>query len=213
MPFLVLHPVVGSAAETAYEPIAPVLGEAPRCPRCGLYVGMKAWLPPYRVRLRVLGDRVGDVAFGSGGDLLLSDAFVEAWRKAALQGLGDAVPVQIETIQPEHVAQRLSGFHHVAVQREDAAVDPEGSHIVRRGPLDCKLCEGPGLVEAILGFRIAEGSWNGADLFMPWGLNGILVVTERVAALAAQYNLANVTTTPVEEYRWDPLRKEANRVS
>jgi len=159
----------------------------------------------------VRGRRVGDIAFGSGSDLLLSQAFVDAWYSDGLRGLGTVDPVQIETVQPQALAESLSGFHHMVAQREGAAIDPEESHIVRSGASECGLCGGAGLVEAILRIRISEDSWKGADLFVPWGLHGIIVATERVADLALKYDLANVTTTPVEEYRWNPLRREANR--
>lgn len=212
MRFHVLNLIVGSVAETTYEPIAPRYGEAPRCPKCGLNVGMRAWLPPYRVRMQVFGNRVGDIAFGAGNDLLLSDAFLDGWCRAGLRGLGETQSVEIERIQPRCPAQGLPRFHHVVVQRERASIDPGRTRVVRTGMQTCDFCGGGGIVNAILGIGISENSWNGADLFMPWGLSGIIVVTERVVTLASKYGLANVTTIPVEKYQWNPLGKEENRM-
>lgn len=59
-------------------------------------------------------------------------------------------------------------------------------------------------MEAYSGIRLVDDSWTGDDIFMPWGLNGMTVVTDRVVALASARRLANVTTTPLEEYSWDP---------
>jgi hypothetical protein len=65
MRFLLLKKLVGNEAETDYEkPDDTNRGDAPTCPRCGGYVGMKVWLPPYRVELYRYGRQWGDIAFG-----------------------------------------------------------------------------------------------------------------------------------------------------
>ena len=50
-------------------------GPAPRCPTCGGYTGMLAWLPPFRVELETWGNTVGDLALGNGADILVSERF------------------------------------------------------------------------------------------------------------------------------------------
>ena len=79
-------------------------------------------------------------------------------------------------------------------------------------PPDCDVClSRPGTIDAILALRIDEASWGGGgreDIFIPWGTSDI-IVTERIVELAREHDLANVTTIPIEQYRWDPLRKHS----
>jgi hypothetical protein len=203
MRFFVLHPRIGAEAETEYEPIAPRLGEAPLCPRCGAFIGLKPWLGPRQARLHVHGSRPGDIAFGTSNDLLLSEALVRAWRKEGLAGLGEPEAVVLRSVLPTRFATGLGSYFHTAPAR-GASIDAAESRILRSVPSSCALCGGPELVTAIARLRLAEGSWTGEDLFLPWGLNGWTFVTERVLDLAARHGLANVTTTPLEEFRWDP---------
>src|SRR5262249_13823319 len=104
--FHVLHLVVGSDAETQYESGAPLLGDSPRRPSCGAFVGPKAWQPPYRARLSAHGSRVGDVAFGAGSDLLISRAFLHEWEERGVTGLGPIDPVEILGELPESLSGR-----------------------------------------------------------------------------------------------------------
>jgi hypothetical protein len=53
---------------------------------------------------------------------------------------------------------------------------------------------------------IDETSWSGADLFVPRGVNGQVVVTERLVTCSAKAGLENVSTAALDQYRWEPLR-------
>lgn len=205
MNFFVLSASIGSDAETVYEPIGkPRLGEAPRCPTCGTFVGNKPWLPPYRVRLQTFGTLIGDIAFDlASKDLLLSERFVRTSEESGLCGL-EADPVEVVEM-PRGVAGSFTFFHAVA-PRTGARIDRNRTRVSRTEPPTCDLCGGPGITNAIDGLWIDETSWNGADIFSPWGVNGVTVVTERVPLMAAHYHLKNVTITPSEAFRWDPLR-------
>lgn len=204
MRFFVLRPQVGSDAETAYEPVGDVrLGEAPRCPQCGGYTGLKKWLPPYRVRLRTFGKCLGDVAFDVGRDLIVSDRFLNAWRSAGLSDLpADQVEVVARKRNREEIERRT--YFHVAAPRTEARLDCRRSKVVRQGLSTCELCGKPGIVNAIRGVYIDESSWKGEDIFVPWGLNGFTVVTERVPMLATKNHLKNVTVMPSEAFYWGP---------
>lgn len=206
MRFFILRQIVGSDAETTYESAGNVsLGEAPRCPACGRFAGMMPWLPPYRVKLRSYGAVIGDVAFGVGDDLLLSAAFVTAWNAAGLRGVEHVDPVEVVSMRPRSLQDSLQLFYLVGLRHATARIDRSHSVLVGPPP-DCELCGAPGPTEAILSLRIDEASWEGEDIFMPWGTANI-IVTEKVVALASDYGLANVTTIPIEEFRWDPLGK------
>lgn len=206
MQFFVLENIVGSEAETNYDPTDErILGEAPRCPRCDKYIGLKEWLPPYRATLDVYGSRIGDIAFATGYNFLISETFLEAWRSHNLRGIDQAQPVEILGVQPKRFETGIQKYFHIASQQSQTAIDLERSKLIRDEMPTCDYCYEAG-VDAILGFNIAEQTWTGEDIFKPRGL-GVTVVTERVVEMAEESKLNNVTTIPVDDYRWDPLRK------
>lgn len=205
MRFFALRPSIGSQAETEYEPIGQVnYGEAPRCPNCGRLAGMMPWLPPYRVHLHRHGPILGDVAFGTGNNLLLSQAFVAGWSTSGLKGLGDVQPVEIASVCYRTLARTLQPYYQIGLQPITTCIDRSRSVIIGPEP-ECMQCGGPGPMDAILALSIDESSWSGEDIFVPWGV-AEFIVTQHVVDMAREHGLTNVTTTPLEEYRWDPLR-------
>ena len=82
------------------------LGDAPRCPACGQYLGMRAWLPPYRVELITWGAQYGDLAFDSGSGFLMTTRFQVLYAAAGLKGLSDGLPVEI--VRRIHHGRQLS---------------------------------------------------------------------------------------------------------
>jgi hypothetical protein len=203
MRFHVLKGVVGSEAETWYEPIGePRLGEAPRCPVCGNWIGGKEPLPPYVAKLRAFGHIVGDVAFDmASDDLLVSERFLCVWHDAGLHGLEGAGDVELRGLGASARASQVGRYYHVRPGRTGARIDVAESCLMHAGPVTCPLCGGAG-IDAILALRIDEASWGDEDIFIPWGLYACTVVTDRVVSLAAEHGLQNVTTIPIEAYRW-----------
>jgi hypothetical protein len=198
--FFVLKALVGSVAETDYEEVGESnLGEAPRCPECGGFVGLLPWLPPYRVKLLAYGSQIGDIAFGPVKDLVLSESFLSAWRAEELTGLGHVEPVEVVSVEPLKYAAGLQRHFHAAPGRPGVRVDWKRSKI--KPEPSCPLCGG-GMCDAILTLWLDEATWKGEDIFVPWGIYDT-IISERVVALAAQYGLANVTAIPIEEYRLD----------
>jgi hypothetical protein len=204
MQFYILEGVVGSEAETWFEPIGePKLGDAPRCPKCGRWVGMKPRYPPYVVRLRVFGHAVGDVAFDmASDDLVVSACFLDAWTSAGLRGLQRAEKVELRGLGESRRASQVGPYFLVRPGRTGARIDASRSQVARVRPETCSLCGGSD-VEAVLSLRIDESSWRGEDIFIPWGLAAVTVVTDRVVALAREHHLYNVTVKPIEAYRFD----------
>jgi hypothetical protein len=205
MRFHVLDGVVGSEAETWFEPVGePKLGDAPRCPLCGAWVGMKQQLPPYVLKLRVFGHIVGDIAFDmASGDLLVSQRFLKAWRAAGLRGLAGAEEVELRGLGGSKRASRVGPYLLVRPERTGVTIDRSRSCVVREGQTTCDLCGGTSIVHAVLALAIDEGTWAGEDIFLPWGINGLTVVTDRVLTVAAEHGLNNVTALPIEAYRWE----------
>ncbi len=186
--------------------------DAPRCPRCGDVVGMMTWLPPYRVKLKLYGAEPGDIiqSLAGGSDLIVSERFADAFRAAGFKGLSGFDPVEVIKVQRQRGSPRaaftLPQYLAVTVAFGSALVDEARSQILRPGPFDCDYCRAIG-TDGVNGFTLEPGSWNGDDFFLPRGLVGTFVVSERFARLVSEHPITNTVLTPTERYVWDPLRR------
>lgn len=204
MKFFVLKYTVGSENETAYDSSDDrVLGDAPKCVSCGAWIGLRPWLPPYRATLQVYGRFLGDIAFESGNDLLLSERLLTAWDSRKLGGLSKLSPVEVLGVKPKRFSKQTQPYFHFAVPRSETYIDFKKSKIRYSTPISCKVCYAAD-VDAVKRLVIDESTWTGEHIFEPRGLPA-KIVTERVVRLAEEFDLKNVTTVPVEEYVWNPL--------
>ncbi len=210
MRYFVLDNKIGSDAETEYEPNGDVVhGEAARCPKCGNFVGMLAWLPPFAVRLTTFGSVLGDVAFNGATDLLVSERCMTAWRNTGLQGIDRWDSVEVVSVTGSAAPKGVPRYFHLYVPRSAAKIDERRSRLLveDQGETDlCSLCGGARIINGIDGLFVDERTWHGEDIFVPWGLSGVTLVTERDVEMARKHGLRNVTVTPAENYWWDPLR-------
>jgi hypothetical protein len=206
MNFFRLAPIVGAPTETSFTLLPPVdRAPAPTCPRCGAHVGMMPPLPPYRATLRVYGKRRGDIAFNGTSQLLVTENALSVWRSAGLRGFDTTEPVEIVRTIPR--ALTTPGSYRMLIPRHDGTeIDRERTVIERDGPVTCVYCGGRSPMTSIKQLVIDETSWSGADLFVPRGVNGQVVVTERLVTCSAKAGLENVSTAALDQYRWEPLR-------
>lgn len=201
MKFFVLQSGVGSSHETAFAPLEPQFKEGLTCPACGRALTEKEWIPPLRAELLMRGEALGDVAFASGLDLLISERFLEAWRAEKLSGLHGLKEVEIRKMHPESAAPPPR-YHLAMAGYGMTQIEPKQSRVVREGEPDCLQCMGGAEVVLVEGMTIDEPTWSGEDVFVPWGFGGCLVATERVLALRDKYGLTNVTLVPTEAFVW-----------
>src|SRR5688500_3319273 len=90
---------IPAVTECVYVDGSP-MGEAPRCPACGAFIGALPLLPTIRVELETWGNEFGDLAFGWGGDeLLLRDRFWKLYQHSGLTGLIDIGPVEMAKLK------------------------------------------------------------------------------------------------------------------
>ncbi len=205
--FVLTEGVHGSHYDADAETVDPVnLGDAPRCPRCGAFVGMLKWLPPYRVELKLYGREFGDFIKISA-ELLISERFAEAFRAEGLTGLEGFHPVEV--VRVRSMKKRAGKSLTVPRYRVaspcwgQGAVDLVLNRVRTLRTPTCPECRTGG-INAINGFVLEPGTWGGEDIFRPRGLTGDLVVTERFKAFAERHGLTNVVLTPTEQYVWDP---------
>jgi hypothetical protein len=180
---------------------------SPRCPQCGEGTGSRTWLPPYRVALVVERGGLTDVAFAPGMDLLFSSPLLENWNAAGLRGLLGQEPVEIVKLRPKRYIEQAPRYFHAFAGRTTTRIDEQRSGVVRRGVIYCEFCKSGSGINWIDGFAIDESTWSGDDIFVPWGLSGIIVVSDRVRELRDEHGMTGAVLIPVEQYVWDPHRK------
>jgi hypothetical protein len=205
--FFVIKPEpVGSNDETDFLTTDDaVLGAAPRCPVCGHFIGMKEWLPPYRVELALHGKSWGDFAFFAGtGRFIIASRVVEAFTRGGLVGLSGFEPIEIVTVKGRRSAGPPPEYRHVSIARSRAAVDDSKSVIERSENVTCEHCRSTG-VDAVHGFVLEPGTWTGEDVFFARGLSGSVLASARFAHLIEENSLTNIRVISTQEYEWDSL--------
>lgn len=182
-------------------------GDAPRCPECGRFIGMRELLPPYRVEITVHGkEGAGDFVNWTGDDRMISDRMASAIHSEGLTGFHDFRPVEVVKMNARAKRMGIPRYLLVKTAYGRAAVDEARSRLRRPEPLSCEKCRDPGL-DGIYGFRLQPGTWDELDAFRPRGLQADVVVSERFADFVRRHGFTNIKLTPTEEYVWDPLRK------
>ncbi len=178
------------------------------CPRCGGPIGMMKWLPPYRVELVLHGEELGDFIKTPGDDLLVSKRFAQAFQTEGLTGLEGFHPVEVARFRRKKRGPKTSHLPQYLVVSAcfgRAAVDLAHSRIRYADAIPtCEECRNA-TKNAIHGFTLEPGTWQGEDIFRPRGLHGRLVVSDRFARFVAHHGFTNMTLTPTEELVWDPL--------
>jgi hypothetical protein len=182
-------------------------GEGTRCPKCGSAISMLPWLPPYRARLLLHGEELGDFIECTGDELLVSERFAQAFQEEGLTGLTGFHPVEIVRVSRKRRGPKPSyvpSYQVVTPCFGRATVDMAHSHIRYESPPTCEECLSTSK-NAVHGYRLVPGTWQGEDIFHPRGLQGFLTVSERFEHFVARHGFTNMRLTPTEQYVWDPL--------
>lgn len=192
-------------------PEASRYGDPPTCPSCRRPIGSRTWLPPHAVALKQTR-RVGDFVGGAGGcEFLCQARVVASWRAHGLSGMDDAFPVQISrmgTTSRSNASPRPSlvgvKVPHTMTRVDHSRMDVEWASAPEAG--SCRTC-GPGgggrggIIRRWQRVVIDAASWNGEDLFIAVNLSGVVLVSERAAAVIHSEGWSNVATVPVEQFR------------
>lgn len=101
MRFYVLYTYPKGDFDTEYTtPADWTVGDASSCPRCGATVSMLAWLPPFRVELRLYGTAFGNFVFMPGSDdFLVSQKFRDVYFGHGFTGLCGFDPVDVVRVK------------------------------------------------------------------------------------------------------------------
>jgi hypothetical protein len=175
-------------------------GEAPRCPVCGRFTGMRRWLPPLRVELELHGREFGDVVTGFGS-LLVSPRFEEIYRSSASTGLVGFEPLDIVRVRSRHRAvPEPPAYRRVEVAPSETAIDVGRTSVDRDGPIRCAHCLGGSIINGIRGVVIDTGTWGGEDWFEPRGLPGTIVVSARFHGVWREHGITNLKLVRAQDF-------------
>ncbi len=207
MQFYELKWVVGVPYETDVLDMDPHhLGDSTKCPQCGMPVSSLSWLPPYRAEIRAFTGKLGDLAYGTGDDLLVSEKFRSAWEKSELRGITEFAPLERIRFRPARLGKKPVTYWKFSVKHWGTRIDSSRSLIEYEGPTTCNTCLA-GWIDSVRGFAVDESSWTGEDIFYAWGMPGSMIVTDRVRQLRDDHGLTNINLIPTEQYLWDPHRR------
>jgi hypothetical protein len=91
-------------------------------------------------------------------------------------------------------------YHNVWILHGGASVDDRRSGAIRPRGI-CGHCRQA--IDAIRKVVLADGSWNGADIFTAYGLLGETIVTARFKEFVERHGLTNAEFVPLEDFRFD----------
>jgi hypothetical protein len=109
---------------------------------------MMRYLPPIQVELELRGRAFGDVAWGVGDQLLVSERFKNAFEAEGLTGFDAFTPVEIARVvfRRGRISQPTPRYFLVLRSHSRAAIDDEASDLVRRQGWECNECLGGDVV-------------------------------------------------------------------
>jgi hypothetical protein len=179
-------------------------GDAPRCPQCGGAVGLLQTLPPFRVELETWGKRFGDLVFGVGNDVLVSERFKDEFLRSGLTGLFGFTPAEIVKVIARRgkLPKPMPNYFYVVPGRSRAAIDHRKSEMEYERPWKCEECR---IGDMIRFTRIAlePNTWSGEDVFIARGLPGTIITSERFKHFCDRHVFSNCLLIEAERYHVD----------
>jgi hypothetical protein len=181
-------------------------GEAPRCPKCNSFVGMLESVPPFRVHLETWGDGYGDLAFWMS-DFLVTSRFRDEFERSGLCGLQGFVSTECLSHKNHGAALGVPPEYFRTIPRIGGArVDARASEIEwgdGKRPT-CDVClAGGGVLKRWKRIVIDESSWDGSDIFYPYGIPGALMASGRFYDWAADKQFRNLAFKRAAEHAHD----------
>lgn len=210
--FVLQNPKAGSGdAVTDFVPIEGALtGDAPRCEICGKYVGLRPLLPPVRVEIEGWGSLWGDMAFGPGDQVLISQKFKKALEEADLSGFMSLEPVEVTKVRRRRPSIKGSppDYWLATVVRSRAMLDESASGLERGDGAACSNCGIGGVIKRLRRVVLQPSTWSGEDVFFARGLPGTILTSERFNSLCETAGLANCSLIDAETFSFDHYPQE-----
>lgn len=173
-------------------------GEAPRCEVCGQYVGLRQWLPPYRLELETWGHVFADLVV-IGTDLLISQRVKQAWEQSHLVGLNGFE--QVEVVKLKRHRKAIGDppvYFRAVVTRSQTEIDFAASGFEWGKAPTCPTCRLGDVIKRWNRIVINQQTWNGEDVFIARGLPGEIIASERFKEFCEHNNVTNVALVSAE---------------
>lgn len=180
-------------------------GEAPLCGGCGRPIGHEPWLGPYKVQLELWGKDFGDLAFGPGGGLLVSEKFKNLYEQEGLCGLANFITVTVENVEfvnEEMAGKEPPGYYFTTVCNSGAEVDAEASGIESATAVVCDECRG-GYIKRFARVELVPDTIGDEDIFVARGLPNLFIAGERFKEFCERNEIKNALLVEAQSYSED----------
>ena len=184
---------------TAFDPIDAVMGDnLDTCSYCGNFLSMRPWLPPYKVDLEAWAPHFGDMAFGPGDDILVSERLLEVLRREGVTGLTQITPVEVRKAKKKvKFVGAAPKYYKTNVQRTSTEIDLEASGLAWEAGKVCNEClTGDGF----LGWKriiIKQETWDQTDIFEARGLPTV-ICSQKFHDVITAADAKGITLIPAE---------------
>ena len=185
------------------KPEGSVSEDAPTCPECGGITGLLVWMPPFRIEMQFWGYKHGDIAFGAGMDLLVSERFKEQFVRQKLTGLDFLGSAEVVKVTPKRMSRNMPQYTVARVKRARAVVDEDASGVDREDGPVCEACRFGGDIKRWSGIVVDPDSWEGEDIFIARGFPGDIITSERFYDFCQRHEFTNVNLVPAETFGHD----------
>lgn len=205
--FVLQNPKAGlGEAVTDFEPVdGALMGDAPRCPVCDKYVGLRPLIPPVKVELEGWGTLWGDIAFGPADQVLISGRLKKAFMDAGLSGFTRFDPVVAAKTKRRRAL--ISGsppeYWLGTVARSRAMLDDSASGLEREDGIVCPECGLAGVNKRLRRVVLRSNTWSSEDVFFARGFPGTILVSERFKSLSERGELTNCSLIDAEKFGFD----------
>jgi hypothetical protein len=181
-------------------------GDAPRCPKCGGFVGLLQTLPPIRVELETWGRRFGDLVFGGGNDVLVCERFKDAFLRSGLTGFFGFAPIEVVKVIARRgkLPKQMPNYFYAVPGRSRAAIDDRKSGLEYRRPWTCEECR-IGYMARHHRVVLEANTWSGEDVFVARGLPGTIIASERFKEFCDRHVFSNCLLIAAERYHHDAM--------
>ncbi len=168
-------------------------GNAIKCEKCGSFLTMLEWLPPFEVKLSK--GKLGDVIFGTYNHFIVSEKFKELYFENKFTGITKFEPVILY-----HKGNKINDkYYYPKLVLCDVHIDIKKSGIVFNGIEECSTCQKAGrVIKKIKGLYFIDEDKVKYDIFCTKMLPGDILFSEKF--MVATKDFMNLSFTEAKQY-------------
>lgn len=195
--YVISNPLFDDEKFSYGEEVSLKVGDYEKCIKCGSPISMREWLPPLKVRLSK--SLIGDFIFGTFSTFLVSKSFKLNYEKYNLSGINDFILV--DCIQIKGNRKKINRkYYYAKISISNIKIDEESSKIEREGKIKCSECKNGSIIKSFKGLFFYNNTWKGNDIFIPMGLPGTIIVSDKFREFIDINGYTNIKLTPSQLY-------------